>query len=156
MKYFLILVLFSVGCAKQIEISATDELQKTQQDSSKKTSADPDQLTVTFDDAKVSANPGDLVHQHLLLSKKMSIPVTVTVTLTDSSAISPQDFSGFVSGNRRSQAIVIEPETLVGHFPKIAVTKQAHCGGKFFIQLSDTDNQNLALGPPETIEINCP
>lgn len=153
MKYLLLLVLFSLSCAKNPDLITTDEFQKNY---AKKAAADPNKLTVTFDEADVIAHRGELVHQHLLLSKKVSTPVTVTVSLVGSSASSPQDFTGFESGNTQSQAIVIEPGTLVGHFPKIAVTKQALCGGKFQLQLSATSDQSLVLGEPETIQINCP
>ncbi len=151
MKYLLLLILLSAGCAKDPEISATDESQKNG-----KTASNDNQLTVTFDDAAVIANRGGLVHQHILLNKKVNYPVTVTVTITDSTALYSRDFTGFVSGNSQSSSTVIEPGTLVGHFPKIAVTKNALCGGKFHLQLSADKNQLLELGEAETIQINCP
>ncbi len=155
MKYFLILSFILAGCAKNSEISANDVEQQSQQKAARKLAADS-QLTVSFDFTQVTANRDDRVHLHVLLSKKMAEPVSVNVSLADATALYQRDYTGFASGNHQVQTVTVEPGSLIAHFPRIVVTKQALCGGKFLVQLSAEKGQSIALGPPAEILINCP
>ena len=156
MKYLLLLSFLLAGCAKNSEISANDVQHKNQPEGARKVAAATDELVATFDQTEVTANRDERVHLHVLLSKKLTVPLSVNVSLADGTAHFQRDYAGFESGNHQSQAAIVDPGTLVGHFPKIIVNKNATCGKKFLVQLSADKNQNIALGPPAEILINCP
>ena len=160
MKFlFIATFLVLTACAKNSEITANDVQSPNQQNIAKKpgaSSVEAEAPEATIDETQITVNRNDKIHLHVLLNKKFSEPITVNVNIVDSTARFERDYTGFATGNRKSQPAVFDAGTLVAHFPRILVTSHATCGGKFFVQLSAENGQKIALGPPTEVLINCP